>query len=395
MAKFKLGAFISQVSGKLGGQIFYKKNGVGVVKNNVAKSGKYTASQSVQRVTARYLMSLYSQLSDTQKERWRDALGSYKYINAFGDTRLHNSFQLFQRINQFRHQVGMPITLDVPIFSKPTLATPSNYYISNSIIWLQNSNYNSDDFIIVYATPSISKGISEGSRYYRKIGVYTGMDFINGIDITNDYLSVFNAFLPSQQILLAYKTVSSISGYSNNILVPQDTKNVISNLVTPFMRIRSGGTNYSPTDGSTVWRGSSTNNGFTYSGGNIDNSENLTPRILPGYINPMGQFQIFPRGRRGLFTLNVPVPDGMYMLRYYVGRWPLSGDAIGSWVWDIVINGVVVFPNFDPILYFGSRTLHYVDFFVNVTNGEIVLTANEIVREALWSAVEIFQLNQA
>lgn len=233
MARLKLGSIVTRVSGKLGAQTLYSSNGTAVIKNNIAKSGVKSRSQQKIRQNTAYFMQMWSTISEDAKARWYDETFNYTRHDKFGDKRKFNAFQLFQRINQFSKIVGMDFSEYPTLFHIPSLPVRSVVEVSESVMSLQNNSYTSNDYIIVYATKNLPKGITNAKRYYRQIAVIPGSDLLAGVDIMSNYLEVFQPLQNGNQISFAYKSVSAISGYSNNVLVPQSLPVIVGGVVPP------------------------------------------------------------------------------------------------------------------------------------------------------------------
>lgn len=233
MARLKLGAIITEASGKLGGQTVSKVGNTVYIKNNTVSKRTGTRSQMQRRLTTQYLMSMYSYLSDFQKQLWHEQTPDYEFKDKFGDTQRRNAFQLFQLINQYRLLTGGGLITNPFPVHKPSFPVGINATVSETQILLQSDAYANDDVIMIYATPPIPNGVSATEKYMRFIGYVYGYTIAGGIGFIDEYLKVFPSLKENTYIQFGVKTVSNNSGYSNGILIINPEKTLVFNPAPP------------------------------------------------------------------------------------------------------------------------------------------------------------------
>lgn len=176
----------------------------------------------------------------------------------------------------------------------------------------------------------------------------------------------------------------SNSTYATSVVPP--------GIITPFFRVRANTATYSPSGGGLDWLGSATGSGFTLVGGTQYNTPFTNFHPLPGYISPTDENNIFNQERWGVYSLTVPVPNGLYMVRYYVGEYANPSLPPNDRRFNILINGDIVQSNFSPIVQFGYQELGYLEFILNVTDGNIIISTTEVNENPIWNAIEILTL---
>lgn len=164
------------------------------------------------------------------------------------------------------------------------------------------------------------------------------------------------------------------------------------NVITPYFRVRANTTTYNPSGGGIAWLGSSTGTGFTLVGGTQYSTPFTNFHTLPVYISPTDETNIFTQERWGVYSLTVPVPNGLYMARYYVGEYENTTPDPNNRRFNILINGDIVQSNFSPKETFGIRELGYLEYVVNVTSGSIVVSTTSIIGNPIWNAIEFLTL---
>lgn len=242
MAILKFGAIVTDGRGKLGGVSILKTRYGHIIKRNGIRKTTPGKNSVVIKSRTAYLSKQWSTLTNEQRQLWQNQVKDYPYFDVFGDIKYLSSFFLFQKINQGRLATNQSLLLIPNSVDKPAIPTFLNVYLTTSSIILQSSAIPTNTFVQIYATQYLSKGISNANKYLRLIATITGNDLIHTIDVINNYLEVFPDLQIGQQIFVAQKTISEISGYgSKNILVNLPS---IVQPVTDFNYVFQNGSNY-------------------------------------------------------------------------------------------------------------------------------------------------------
>ena len=114
MALIKLGAAITGISGKVGGQTF----GQGRSGTYLRNTGKSSASISPSRSNTLFNMSFVAMqwrtLTDAQRTAWNAATVNFPYINRLGETKQYSGYNLFGKFNGNLKSLGETLLLTPP-----------------------------------------------------------------------------------------------------------------------------------------------------------------------------------------------------------------------------------------------------------------------------------------
>ncbi|MFS4448042.1 malectin domain-containing carbohydrate-binding protein [Maribacter sp. 2307UL18-2] len=188
------------------------------------------------------------------------------------------------------------------------------------------------------------------------------------------------------------------------LFVDQTFTVTISDEPIPIIRIRANGASITATDAPNPnWQGitatgaqSGTSNGIGYSvnGGN-HSTHNIAGRdaSLPDYV-PQAIFANErwdpPAGAEMLW--NFTLPDGDYFVRLYMGNGFDGTSTVGTRVFDISIEGVLVQNDIDLITEFGDDTGGMKEYQVTATGGDLTILFEHVVENPLINGIEILSL---
>lgn len=118
MALIKLGAFITQISGKVGGQSFASGRGGSYIKNIGSYTTKKTALTSSKLTNFSFLAGQWKLLTQIQRDGWAESAKKFPYTNRLGELKEYSGYVLFIKFNGSLVQVGQN-----PIFGPPDVTT--------------------------------------------------------------------------------------------------------------------------------------------------------------------------------------------------------------------------------------------------------------------------------
>lgn len=104
MAVLKFGAIITDMKGKLGGQVFQGGNNSKVIRNNSYKKGTSTTARQAANRLIYSVSTLWRGLNDTQRGEWATAALSWGFVDKFGNAYYGNGYQCFMAFNTGRLQ---------------------------------------------------------------------------------------------------------------------------------------------------------------------------------------------------------------------------------------------------------------------------------------------------
>lgn len=133
MALIKLGAMITAISGKVGGQVFVQGAQGSYLKNRGTYTLRPNFSRQKQQVIFSQSVQRWRFLSFAQQQAFKNAAPDFPYTNRFGQSQLLSGFQLFTRCSNYVQSWGssdIPQT-PVPIVNNQTYFQLTNFSFSN------------------------------------------------------------------------------------------------------------------------------------------------------------------------------------------------------------------------------------------------------------------------
>lgn len=118
MARGKMGAFMTDIKGSVGGTSFQgSRSGLSIKNKGRGKRGGRMAQEDVtleRRLAFSTIAKLWGTLTDAQRLGWSNLLGTWQFVNKFGDTYNGSAFQIFTACNLNRIALGLTPLNDVP-----------------------------------------------------------------------------------------------------------------------------------------------------------------------------------------------------------------------------------------------------------------------------------------
>ena len=223
MAKIKLGAIVTQISGKLGGHVFARNRGGAYMRTNATPNNPQTAFQSAVRAIMAAISSAWSSLTNAQRNSWNDAVENFSRTDQFGDIRNLSGKALFQSLNQNLQNVGLAILNSAPEAtsvpnSEFTLAAGSE---ATGVLDLTFGGDTSGSKCLIFATPALTQGTSFVKNRLRVI------EFIDGAapavqDVGPAYTARFTAVLEDQNIHVGVIIINA-SGQASPLTIVKAT----------------------------------------------------------------------------------------------------------------------------------------------------------------------------
>lgn len=233
MALIKLGGFITQLSGKIGGQTISNRGSQTTIRNIVHTNKTPTPKQSVQRYQTARIVNRYLFLSDIQKNAWATASADYEYINRVGDTMTRTAFGTFCFLNQNLSLIGQAIRNSPPLYVpavSPTI-TIDNY--GSSSLDISSSDADSIYTYALYAVANLSAGATGQRGKMRFCGTISESDLTAGINIIPQIENVFGPLSMPNNIGFFISAINTDTGNrtQNETIYTQE---VISGIPTNF-----------------------------------------------------------------------------------------------------------------------------------------------------------------
>ena len=171
--KLKFGAIVTDGRGKIGGHVASKNRSGAYLRTKVTPVNPNTPSQVQARNILSSLSQGWSQLSDSQRKGWNDAVKEWGVTDIFGDIKNPSGINLFVKLNANLISVGLPQVLDVPAKTEvpAVVIVSASYSVSTGALYI---NFDSDlangKIALIRATPKLSAGVSFVKSQFRVIG---------------------------------------------------------------------------------------------------------------------------------------------------------------------------------------------------------------------------------
>ncbi|MDT0646275.1 malectin domain-containing carbohydrate-binding protein [Zunongwangia sp. F260] len=176
---------------------------------------------------------------------------------------------------------------------------------------------------------------------------------------------------------------------------------IIRNELLPVLRVNAGGPLVTATDGGPNWQANTSTSAsqeFSFNTGNPYPAR-LTYESrhtsIPEYIDETTFSQIFGHerydsGASPEMELNVPLSNGSYFVRLYIGDGNKSTNSIGRRVFNILMEGKVVADSMDLALEFGPGKGAMLEYEVEVLDEELTIAWGHVIQNPIINAVEVY-----
>ena len=177
-AVIKLGAFMTDLRGKVGGTIFSKNKGGAYAKNRVIPNNPKTTAQTSVRGVFGYLSSNWRVLTESSRDAWRGLATQLSFQNKVGDAINISGLALYQKFNGNLNTIGRaPIIVPQPL--EGTTAIALNGVVVSVDVDQVGINLDAQELTVpvagtqyaVFATPPLSAGINNFDKYLRLVSV--------------------------------------------------------------------------------------------------------------------------------------------------------------------------------------------------------------------------------
>lgn len=221
MAILRLGAIITQISGKVGGQSFVNGSQGTYLKNIGNQTKQPTHAQSVVRSSTAYLMQTWSTLDNSQKQTWIDQVGNYQFKNRIGEVHNYNAFQIFMLLNQGRLTINQSI---MKVASNKELIAPSTFHMMDKSADVLSIAFTSNPVgqsVAIWMTSPLGHGVTNVNNRLRV--VYSMELLVNNfaIDLAQKYENVFGTLKPGSRIAVVVQDYITSSGQRNVLPAPE------------------------------------------------------------------------------------------------------------------------------------------------------------------------------
>lgn len=200
MGSIKFSALVSDIRGKVGGNIFARNGSGAYVRSFAMPINPNTSKQQTVRTKFANLISSWKNLTKAQQQLWEDMAPQYPYSNRLGEASQYTGQQLYNHLNMNLEVVGAA-TLDVPLvpqtFSNTRIDT---FSLSNTAGVLTTGEIElldvglATESVVVEITTSLSGGITKPAKgLFRQVFIESDASAGTGIDFTAQYIALYGS----------------------------------------------------------------------------------------------------------------------------------------------------------------------------------------------------------
>ena len=209
-AIFTPGAIVSEISGKIASTVYTRNRGGNVIRNRRTPINRRSVSQTIRRQGLGNLASAWRGLTQTQRDSWNGATGTFPYQNALGETKFLSGEQLYIQFNANLLLIGAATVDTAPSsfsFATFTLSLAAADTPSFAVTFTPTPLTASNN-LAIYATPNLSPGIgSPNKSKFRFVG-FIAPAATSPDDMLTDYQAVFGDPIAGQKIFIEARPIS-------------------------------------------------------------------------------------------------------------------------------------------------------------------------------------------
>ena len=218
----KFGAIVTDGRGKIGGHVASKNRAGAYLRTKVTPVNAQNAAQTAVRNRLSNFSQAWRGLSEAQRAAWNAATGDFAKTNIFGDLVNPTGFNLYQKLNNNLSRIGeaaisvppVPGSITDIVIGVLTVAAGAG---TVSLAYTAGADAGSE--IEVWATPTVSAGVSFVKSEFRLIGQFTANAAAPFV-ASSAYASKFGSLVGSAGKKVFLKTVA-INTTTGQAGVPQ------------------------------------------------------------------------------------------------------------------------------------------------------------------------------
>lgn len=220
MATIKFSAVVSDVRGKIGGNVFARNKGGNYIRAFAMPLNPNSTFQQTIRNRMKSLHASYQSLSAARIQAWKNFAPGYPFANKVGESLPLSGQQLFLKLNGNLKAVGASI-IPEPSPKTAVAALPDAVFTATSTAVTCStvpSAIGADEKVIVSMSKAYPKSITApGKSAMRQISVIDSTDTAP-VDLTADYSARFS--LPASadmKVFYNLKVVNTTTGFATTI----------------------------------------------------------------------------------------------------------------------------------------------------------------------------------
>lgn len=214
MALIKLGALVTRISGKIGGQTLGTSFTGSYIKNSGTPRKSLTILQHSKMARMATTAQKWRELSEAQRQIYRDASPQYPYINRVGETKFYSGFAIFTKLyNNLSDSTDQQYISPLPKFSFNPPESWAMFEDPPGISLILNGGENFVRYRLFMSRPQ-SVGVTSSYKNQFFIKSYTNAQLQDEFNVLPDILAVFKIFPAGTKCFWRLDAVHTQSGQS-------------------------------------------------------------------------------------------------------------------------------------------------------------------------------------
>lgn len=207
MAHVQYGTIVTELKGKIEGQVFQQGNNAKIIRNKGYRAGAKTArrSSAVARLTS--ITALWKTLSEVQYNSWVALSSIWPFYNRFGVQYYGSAYQVFVAYNTALISMGYPSILvaGTPQTNEEVNVTVFQVSNGNQLDISINPQTTAEMIMQVYASAPQSPGVNRTNLRYKLIGQMLCFNQTN-LSLGSEYVDAWGTMPEGSKIVCKFVT---------------------------------------------------------------------------------------------------------------------------------------------------------------------------------------------
>lgn len=218
MATVIFGNGVADVRGSINGTTFSRNGNGAYARNKTTPVNPQTPAQVAQRNRVTALATSWRNLSDAQRQAWKDATPAFPYRNRLGQSSTYTGQQLYTKLNLGRLGASqaplvappLPVEFDFSPFDSVAIALTLGVLSTFEIQF--PANLPAGFYMKVFASVGVSPGISATSFPKKLVASINTTPKTDVLDILTGYQNTFGDPASGSKVLIEVRAVAISSG---------------------------------------------------------------------------------------------------------------------------------------------------------------------------------------
>jgi hypothetical protein len=222
MAKIVYSALVTDIRGRIGGNVFARNANGAYVRQFSAPINTNTTAQQLQRATFGGISRGWRELTPGQRESFITQAPNFPYVDAQGQPQQYTGYQLYQKVNSQLQSLGapgvftMPPPVDVPAIAAVTVNESIAGDLEATWVFSDGSALVPVGFVLaIDATRTLSQGVYRPKRQdFKQLAVVAAPTAEAGL--LGQYQRVYGSVVVGNSFFVRIYLVSLATGQTNN-----------------------------------------------------------------------------------------------------------------------------------------------------------------------------------